>query len=461
MIQKLDSAERAGQAAQLRDAMVDELRADGVITSVGVEEAFRAVPRHEFVPPETPLDVAYSAYSAVVTKRDPAGGSVSSVSAPFTQVQMLEQADLRPGMRVLEIGSGGYSAALLAEVVGPGGYVVSIDIDPEVTARAAAALRATGYARRVCVLCADAEHGAPGAGAFDRIIVTVEAWDIARTWLDQLRSDGIIVVPLRINGVTRSISLHRDGDHLVSGTAEVCSVTAMQGVGAHTGQRILIPDAQGCHVTLEFDADVPDGSHLLQGVFETAPTEIWSGITITDGTPFADLHLWFATNLSGFCRLMTGAGAATDAQPDPSWVPSAVARSDSFAYLVARPSPDGAGIEVGVRAYGPDGEATAATMLEQIRTWHQGVRGGPAPTFGYWPTGSDHRRIPAGAAVVRKPNGIVAVSWPDPGAEEKPSPHAAAVCTGESFSAARPLRAGVRPGARRIAEIATTGTRRG
>ncbi|GLU48661.1 hypothetical protein [Nocardiopsis ansamitocini] len=47
----------------------------------------------------------------------------------------LEQAGLEPGMRVLEIGSGGYNAAPIAELVGPEGEVTTIDIDSDVTDR--------------------------------------------------------------------------------------------------------------------------------------------------------------------------------------------------------------------------------------------------------------------------------------------------------------------------------------
>ena len=48
---------------------------------------------------------------------------------------MLELAELRPGMTVLEVGSGGLNAGLIAEIVGSEGRVVSVDIDPEVTDR--------------------------------------------------------------------------------------------------------------------------------------------------------------------------------------------------------------------------------------------------------------------------------------------------------------------------------------
>jgi protein-L-isoaspartate(D-aspartate) O-methyltransferase len=91
----------------------------------------------------------YSTYDAVVTKRDQHGVDVSSVSAPHIQALMLEQPRIEPGMSVLEIGSGGYNAALLAEVVGDGGHVVTVDIDAEVAQRARMFLDATGYARIV------------------------------------------------------------------------------------------------------------------------------------------------------------------------------------------------------------------------------------------------------------------------------------------------------------------------
>lgn len=174
-------------------------------TSSVVERAFRTVPRPLFVPEGTPLEVAYHAGDSVAIKRERDGVIVSSISAPFIQARMIEQAGLGLGMSVLEIGSGGCNAALLAEVVGPGGRVVSVDIDPEVTDRASARLDAAGYSSRVAVVQADAEHGVPELEPVDVILVTVGAWDISPAWLEQLSEDGTIVVALRMNGITRSI----------------------------------------------------------------------------------------------------------------------------------------------------------------------------------------------------------------------------------------------------------------
>lgn len=110
MTQAVDVIEDAGSEAAFRDALVDKLLTDGMITTPAVETAFRRVPRARFTPAGTPLEVVYNADDAVATKRDQHGVVISSVSAPFIQAQMIEQAEIKPGMSVLEVGSGGYNA---------------------------------------------------------------------------------------------------------------------------------------------------------------------------------------------------------------------------------------------------------------------------------------------------------------------------------------------------------------
>ena len=139
------SASEADRATEIRHALADKLVADRRITSPAVARAFRIVPRHLFVPDGTPLEVAYNDANSVAIKQDADGVVISSTSAPFIQARMIEQADLGPGMIVLEIGSGGYNAALVAEVVGSSGHVVSVDIDQEVVDMARTRLAATGY----------------------------------------------------------------------------------------------------------------------------------------------------------------------------------------------------------------------------------------------------------------------------------------------------------------------------
>jgi protein-L-isoaspartate(D-aspartate) O-methyltransferase len=183
------------QADESREAMIGALREMGAVRSDRVAEVFRAVPRHLFTP-EASLEDAYDPRDAVHVKRDEQGRPISTVSSPQLQGSMLEQADIRPGMTALEIGSGGVNAAMMSWLAGPDGQVTTVDIDSDVTERAMRLLDAAGY-ERVNVVLADAEDGFAEDAPYDRIVVTVGAWDIPPAWVDQLAPGGRLVVPLR------------------------------------------------------------------------------------------------------------------------------------------------------------------------------------------------------------------------------------------------------------------------
>lgn len=183
-----EQAPSSDRAAQLRNQAVDDLIAKGTIVSAPVEAAMRKVPRELFTPGAN-LDKVYHCYTSVVTKRDGNGSALSSVSALHLQAHMLEQAEITVGMRVLEIGSGGYNAALLAELVGPSGQVITVDIDEDITDRASRLLADAGYSR-VTVVLADAEGGVPEYAPYDRILVTAGAWDVPPAWVAQLAGGG-------------------------------------------------------------------------------------------------------------------------------------------------------------------------------------------------------------------------------------------------------------------------------
>ncbi len=189
----------------------------------------RAVPRHLFVP-DASLEAAY-AHDGVVTHRGADGRPRSMASEPGIVAQMLEQLDVRSGHRVLEIGAGtGYNAALLAHLAGPDGHVTTIDIDDDVADAARRNLAAAGYGD-VHVGCGDGEYGHPDNAPFDRIIVTVGAWDIPPAWADQLTTGGRIVVPLRVRGLTRSVALESEGGFLRSRSMTYCAFIPMRGAG--------------------------------------------------------------------------------------------------------------------------------------------------------------------------------------------------------------------------------------
>jgi protein-L-isoaspartate(D-aspartate) O-methyltransferase len=417
-VTKTAASSALDRAAEVRHAMTDRLRADGWIASDAVEAAFRAVPREVFMPPGTSLEDAYGAGEAVITKQAADGRNISSVSAPWLQAKMIAQAVLRPGMSVLEVGSGGCNAAILAEVTGPSGRVVSVDIDPEITARAVATLGAAGYGRRVTVVTADAEHGVPEFAPYDAIIVTAGAWDIPPAWTGQLAPGGTLVVPLRLNSVTRSIAFRRSGSHLVSTSAQVCGFVPMQGIGARPEQVVEIPHPRGGQVRLLFEDGTPDEFKVPGGVLGTSPVAAYSGITIGDQVSFADLYLWLA-GLPGFCRvsaedeaLLAGNGCSTGKRR--SWFPFGIVQGDSFGYLWLRPvdRSDPPLSEFSAWGYGPHALAAAVGISDAIREWDRRGRDLPGSAFAYWPDGTDAARMPAEAVVFRKAHGAATVAWP-------------------------------------------------
>lgn len=396
------------RAAQLRGNLTDEMVAEGTIVSKEVEAAFRMVPRHLFAPGAT-LEESY-AQDTVRVKRDEHGTTISSVSAPWLQAMMLEQAQLGPGMRVLEIGSGGYNAALMAGLVGEDGAVTTVDIDPDVTDRARGCLTEAGYSR-VNVVLADAEGGVPEYAPYDRIVVTAGAWDIPPAWMDQLTEGGTLTVPLRMRSLTRSIVFERNGDHLVGRSAKVCGFVTMQGAGAHTERLLLL---RGQEIGLRFDDEFPDNPALLDGALETTRVEVWTGVVIERMVPFDTLQLWLATAVDGYCRI------SADPELDTRLVSLITRRSNdaavdggSFAYLAARRL-DESRAEFGVHAFGLGAAALAEAMAEQVRLWDRLHRQGPGPRIAAYPARTLDDQLPHGR-VIDKRHVRVTISWPSAG----------------------------------------------
>lgn len=396
------------RAAHLRDQVVDELIAGGTIVSKRVETAMRTVSRHLFAP-EAGLDEAYQTYNAVVTKRDEHGIAVSSVSAPQIQAMMLEQAEIAPGMRVLEIGSGGYNAALIAELVGEAGQVVTVDIDPDVTARAERLLVDTGYSQ-VRVVLTDAEEGVPAHAPYDRILVTVGAWDIPPAWTDQLTDVGRIVVPLRMRGLTRSVAFQRADDHLASTSALVCGFVPMQGAGAHREQLLLVRGTD--EIGLRFDDGLPIDPGLLDNAVCAPRAEIWTGVRAGRQESIDTLQLYLATALPGFCLMAVDPDLDTGlVAPSNKWFSLATVERDTFAYVTMRRMDDDVSVEFGVHAFGPEGPALAESVATQVRAWDREQRGGTGPRIDVYPAGTPEEQLPAGR-VIDKEHCRVTLSWP-------------------------------------------------
>lgn len=217
----------AATAEPLLDRLVTTLLEKRYIRSSRVEQAFRSVPRHRFLP-HVALEVAYSE-EAVVTRRDASGMPISSSSMPAIMAAMLEQLDVRPGHRVLEIGAGtGYNAALLAVLAGPRGRVTTVDLDEDIVQEARAHLAEAGFAAHV--VCRDGWLGIEEDAPFDRIVVTAGVWDLSPHWFEQLREGGVLVVPLWLRaGLQASVALRREEGRLRSLSLEPCGFMRLRG----------------------------------------------------------------------------------------------------------------------------------------------------------------------------------------------------------------------------------------
>ncbi|ADP84916.1 methyltransferase, FxLD system [Pseudofrankia inefficax] len=398
------------QAARLRNKVVDDLVADGTIASPAVEAAMRRVPRELFAP-GAELSAVYHPWNGLVTKRDVGGRSLSSLSAPQAQAHMLEQARIEPGMNVLEVGSGGMNAAYLAELVGPSGRVVTVDIDEFVTGRAARFLAQAGYPD-VHVVLADAEAGVAEFAPFDRVLVTVGAWDIPPAWRDQLVEGGRLVVPLQVMGLMRTVAFEKASDLLVSDSAKQFGFVPMQGAGAH--HSFELPLAGGA-VTLIFDEGAPADPAALACVLDSEPLVVDSGAGLRMGEPWATMQMWLATALPGFCRLsVDGERNEAATRPLPSRaIGFAVVQAGSAAYVVTRRL-DGGDFTLDVYAHGPNAAGLAVTVAEQVRIWDRDHRGGPGPRYLVVSAATPDAELPAGDRVIDKIHSRIVLSWPRP-----------------------------------------------
>lgn len=191
---------RGATSMELRRQLVEQLEGGGSLSSPAIRRAFLAVPRERFLSEVAEREGVERVYEdqAIVTVRDARGMPASSSSQPSMMAAMLEALELRRGHRVLEIGAGtGYNAALLARVVGAGGNVVSVELDPATARGAGRALARVKSAADVVV--GDGRDGWPRGAPYDRIIVTASARTVPRAWYDQLSDGGLLELPLLVD----------------------------------------------------------------------------------------------------------------------------------------------------------------------------------------------------------------------------------------------------------------------
>lgn len=178
-------AKEDGVYHRLREAMVETQIAARGVRDPEVLRAMKKVPRHLFVP-EDIRDHAYEDRALPV-------GYGQTISQPYVVAAMTEALQARPGMKVLEIGTGtGYQAAILAEM---GLKVFTIEIIPELAKSARERLEKLGY-RGITVIEGDGYKGYPQEAPFDRIIVTAAPPEVPQALKEQLAVGGRLVIPV-------------------------------------------------------------------------------------------------------------------------------------------------------------------------------------------------------------------------------------------------------------------------
>lgn len=358
----------------LHGALVEQLCNAGHIVSPTVENAFRAVRRHHFLPGIEPAR-AYRD-EPIVTKTDARGRPISSCSQPAMIAIMLEQLGVAPGHHVLEIGAGtGYNAALLARLVSPTGSVVSIDIDPDIVDSARQHLAAAALPS-VAVSCGDGARGWAARAPYDRIILTVGAGDLVPAWLDQLAPGGRLVLPLAVGSRQFSIAFEAVGDHWQSRSVRDCGFMRLRG-------ELAVPESRhefGRDDELALDSGDQDGcvdtDALSLALTRPAP-DLPTGVRISSAELWQSLGSWLGIHgLNRGLGQLRASGASAQGglvpalQRGPGWTATTVLVGEgSLAALVRRKPDDGSSFELAVRPFGPQGAALAEQLRHLVVSW--------------------------------------------------------------------------------------------
>lgn len=190
--------------------LVEMLRARGELLDPVIERAFSTTPRHAFLP-GVDLEIVNADTSVDVTF-DERGEVICSSAMPSTIAYLLRQLGDCAGCNILEIGTGtGYSAALLRQLVGDTGTVTTLELDREAARLAVDNLRRAGV-NGVNVVNTDGSMGYAPRAAYDRIVATVGLWDVPPVWVRQLRPQGLLVVPIWLDGLQVSAAFMQQPD---------------------------------------------------------------------------------------------------------------------------------------------------------------------------------------------------------------------------------------------------------
>jgi len=168
-----------------REAMIERQIASRGIHEPAILEAFRSVPREEFLSPEY-ADLAYGDHPLPIE----AG---QTISQPYIVGLMIHAAEMKAGDNVLEVGAGsGYAAAVMSRIAG---QVTAIERQPELVKVAQGRMQRLGF-DNVRIVEGDGTRGWEPEAPYDAILAAASGSHVPPGWIDQLADGGRIVMPV-------------------------------------------------------------------------------------------------------------------------------------------------------------------------------------------------------------------------------------------------------------------------
>lgn len=187
----------------LRQKLVNELKQKD-INDQRILDAFMDIPRHYFLD-EAFADWAYKDVAFPI-------GADQTISQPYTVAVQTQLLDIKPGDKVLEIGTGsGYQACVLSYL---GCKVYTIERQKVLFEKTEKLLKKLGYSK-IRTLFGDGYEGAPRFAPFDKIIVTAGASELPKKLFDQLKIGGYMVIPYGSGEVQKMLRITKGEDNSI------------------------------------------------------------------------------------------------------------------------------------------------------------------------------------------------------------------------------------------------------